>query len=244
MNDVQYYPIELFHWSGMQDSNINMVEDILEAHPEYVHEQNAHGDNCLIIAIKSGNIQIVKYIIENTDIDINYTTKEGSALLESVKKGNVQMLDYLLSHKSIDLYAKNGKGENVYHIAAQSGNADLIEKLLEIDKTRMIGEVDNLGRHCLFSLIETYPLHKDYWCFEVILEALTDEELWKKDTNNLNILDFIESRKKGLEGSYTVDRTKLHAPLVNVLNSRTLKTQLENSLQINEGSRDSGKIKV
>jgi vesicle coat complex subunit len=228
----------------MQDSNINMVEDILDAHPEYVHEQNDAGDNCLIIAIKSGNVEIVKYIIENSSIDINYLTKTGNALLESVKKGNDQILDYLLNQKNIDLYAKNGRGENIYHIAAQSGNADLIEKLLQIDKTRMIAEVDNLGRHCLFSLIETYSLHRDYWCFEVILEALTDKELWVKDNSNLNILEFIESIKKGVEGSYVVDRTKLHAPLVNVLNARTLKSQLENGLQINEGSKDSGRIKV
>lgn len=238
MNSPEYYPIELFHWSGMEDSSINMVADILDAYPDYVYEQNAHGDNCLIIAIKSGNLEIVKYIIENSSIDINYTAKEGSALLASVKNSNNQILDYLLSRKDIDLYTKNGKGENIYHIAAQNGNADLIEKLLVIDKTRTIAQVDELGRHCLFSLIETYGIHKDYWCFEVILQALTDNELWIKDKNNLTILDFIKSREKGVEGNYVVNRTKLHAPLINILNSRTLKTQLENSLQINEGSNN------
>ena len=244
MNDVQYYPIELFHWSGMKDSNIHVVADILEAHPEYVHEKNGSGDNCLLIAVKSGNIEIAKYIIENSTIDINYTTKEGNALFASASQGNNHILDYLLTRPEVNIHLKNMRGESIYHVAAQTGNADLIEKLLEIDKTRAIAECDNSGRHCLFTLIENYGVHRDYWCFELILESLTDEELWRKDNKGLDILDFIKSRDHGREGNYTVDRTKLHAPLVNVLNSRTLKTELENSLQVNEGSRGSGRVKV
>lgn len=244
MNDVQYYPIELFHWAGMEDSNLHMVADILEAHPEYVHEKNGSGDNCLLIAVKSGNIEIAKFIIENSTIDINYTTREGNALFLSASNGKEEIFDYLLSRDDVNIHLKNARGESIYHVAAQSGNADLIEKLLSIDKTRAIADSDDNGRHCLFTLIENYGIHRDYWCFEVVLAALTDEELWRKDNKGLDILDFINSRARGKEGSQIIDRTKLHAPLINVLNSRILRNDLEESLQINEGSKGSGRIKV
>jgi len=240
MTDIEYYPIELFHWCGMKDENLNMVIDILETCPQYVHETNAPRDNCLLIATKSGNIEMVKYIIANTDININHENNEGkTALAIAVESANMDLINCYLNHKNINIYSVNKKGENVYHVAAKTGNADVIEKLLTMDEKRNIAKKDSDGRHCLFSLIANYSTHQDYWCFEIIQEAMTNEELWQKDMNGIDILHFTKQYEK----SAFVPR--IYTPLIHILNSRTLYSNLNESLPTNEDSqKGSGKIKL
>ncbi len=240
MTEKEYYPIELFHWCGMKDENINMLIDILETCPEYVHETNSFRDNCLLIATKSGNVEMVKYIIENTDVNINHENNEGkTALAIAVESAKMDLINCYLDHKEVDIYYSNRKNENIYHIAARTGNADLIEKLLTMDKKRHIAKTDSLGRHCLFNLISTYSTHQDYWCFEVIQEAMTNEELWKKDINGIDILQFTKQYEK------EAIIPRVYTPLVHILNSRTLFTNLNESLPTNEDSQTGkGRIKV
>lgn len=220
MSDPRYYPIELLHWAGMKDQNIDELIDILITHPEYVNETNDFGDNCLFIAARNGNLEMVKYILNNTSININHTNGDGSVLLIALSQNHLDVVSYLIDSTSINVHLKNKKGEGIYHLAAKAGNADLVEKLLELDKKKRIGDLDNNNRHCLFQLIDNYPMHKDFWCFDLIQEHLSDKELWQIDIEGMNILDFTNSRKYIQAGGYQIDRTKLYAPLINVLKSR------------------------
>jgi len=219
---TEYYPIELFHWAGMKDEHINELIKILTACPNFVNETNDFGDNCLFIAAKMGNINMVKYIVENTNIDINHANSDGSALLIALTQGHMEIVNYFLDSTKINIHLKNSHGEGIYHLAAKTGNSNLIEKLLKIDKEKRIGDLNNIGRHCLFNVVDSYAIHKNYWCFELIQENLSDDELLQRDKNGMNILDFtINSQFININGS-KIDRTKLYAPLINILRSRGL----------------------
>jgi ankyrin repeat protein len=244
MTDVKYYPIELLHWAGMKDEHIDELIDILNAHPEYIYETNDFGDNCLFIASRSGNLEMVKYIINNTKIDINCTNSDGNALLVAVSERKWEVVNYFLDETTIDKYAKNKRGEGIYHLAARAGNADLIEKLLEIDPEKRITDLDFLKRNCLFQLMENYGFHKDYWCFELIFQALPDEPLWTRDIEGLNIIDYAKEKQYVKTEHGILDASKIYAPLINVLKSRTLFGKLNESLPGKEDSQDKGRIKV
>lgn len=221
----KYYPIEVFHWSGMKDENINELINILNYYPEYVHEKNRVGDNCLFVATRSGNIKIVKYIIENTDIDINYISEEGNVFFVALENNKQEIIKYLLT-KNIDLSTKNKIGKNIFHLAAKKGDSDLIEILLEkkIEKLSIL-DLDKNNRHCLFDLIENYSLHKNYWCFDLIQSNFPNSLIYQKDNMGINIIEFIKIKQKELLNKYeTLSISSImFEPLLHLLVSRNNK---------------------
>ncbi len=226
----EYYQVELFHWAGMGDAHLHMLKDILEQNPDWINEKNRVGDNCLLIAVRSGSIEAVKFLVKETEIDINYEPPlsgrtletEGNALIAALAKGHYDIAEYLIENTSININSTNERGETIYHIAAKAGNADFIEKMLERDEEKQISKKDKMGRTCLFNLVEGYPKHKDYWCFELIQQSLSVDELFARDFEGNNVLDFLAHRKKYFKTIYE--------PLISVINSRTLNYQLNIAL--------------
>jgi len=236
----KYYPIEAFHWAGMKDEHIEELRDILNVHPEYVNSTNKYGDNCLFIASKSGNIEIVKYLVEDAGANLDHVGDDGNALMVAISSRQYEIADYLID-KGINIAAKSKNGSNVFHIVANIGNADYIEKLLQIDGGGLkIEELDNNKRHCLYNLISSYSFHKDYYCFELIQSSISDKVILGEDIKGVNVIDFAfntqnemipKSNKnkvfdtdlnvqEGLVVNTNIARVKLLTPLINVLKSR------------------------
>lgn len=166
MENNKYYSIELFHWVGMPNDNLDMVKEILQDNPSYINETNKFGDNCLFIAVKVGNFNIVKFLVEEKNINLNHQNDEGNILMVAIDKNKKEIFNYLIE-KNIDLTAKNSKGETIYHVAAKVGDSDYIEKLVELN-TEAITEVDKLNRHCLYVFFENYFSHRDSYSFELL----------------------------------------------------------------------------
>lgn len=65
----------------------------------------------LFDAIKSSNVEEVRQILSNHDIDINATLSNGkeakTALYLAVEKGNIDIIQILLSNSVIDVNKKN-----------------------------------------------------------------------------------------------------------------------------------------
>jgi predicted DNA-binding protein len=217
-----YYPIEVFHWAGMKDENIFELVDILNKYPEYVHEKNSFGDNCLFIAIKAGNFNMVRYLIEKTLIDINHIGDDGNALMIAIEHNRNDMIDYLLS-KKIKMNVKNKLGQNIYHVAAKKGNSDLIEKFLELNVEGLsIQDLDKNNQHCLFNVIENYSMHKNYWCFDLIQDLYSKKLLETKNVYQRNILDEAIEKQEDLKNKFPKmpDLANRFDPIINVLQSR------------------------
>ncbi len=196
----KYYEIELFHWAGMLSDNIDQVKDILKEHPEYLTATNKIGDNCLLVAIQSGNINIVNYLIQDTNIDVNFQFTDNfditgdNALMCSISNNKKEITEFILENTAIKIEATNSKGKNVYHLASFKGDADLIEKLMEIDGGKGLNTLDINNQHCLYDFIDNYLKSKDLWCLDLILENIDSKSLLSKNKDGLNIIEYIKKK--------------------------------------------------
>mgnify|MGYP003333903406 CR=1 FL=1 len=59
----EHYPIEVIHWAGMTDECLPDLKQLLEKYPDYINTKNGYNDNALIVAARTGNADIVKYLI-------------------------------------------------------------------------------------------------------------------------------------------------------------------------------------
>lgn len=95
---------------------------------------NIFGGNALIPACEKGHLGTVKFLLENTDIDVNHINHlSWTALLEVTILGNdslnyVEIVKLLLEHGA-DKNIKDNKGRNALYYA-KARNLKNIEKLL------------------------------------------------------------------------------------------------------------------
>jgi ankyrin repeat protein len=89
-------------------------------------KQAEDGATLLHWAVRDGNDEIAKALVESGKVDINARDDEGrTPLLVAAEVGNIRMLDYLLKHKAT-LAAQNRDGMNVFHLAAQGNKSEVI----------------------------------------------------------------------------------------------------------------------
>jgi ankyrin repeat protein len=109
--------------------------------------------------IESGNIELVKYLVEK-GIDINTKDNYGeTALIKSYENDNFDILKYLIE-KGLDINTKNYKGYNPLLISCMWPYFELIENLIKEYKAD-IHVTDNDGNtplhlvfHCEYPEIE------------------------------------------------------------------------------------------
>ena len=144
MNNIntepEFYPIEALHWAAMKDENLNELKAILKKYPEYINATNIKNDNLLIVATRVGNFEIIKYLIEEENIDTNHSTTEGNALLIAIQNRKMDIAKYLIE-RNIDIHSIDNRGQNSLFIASQTGNDQLIETL--INKNVNVNHLDN-----------------------------------------------------------------------------------------------------
>lgn len=96
---------------------------------------NIYGSNALIAASEKGHLGTVKFLLENTDINVNHINHlSWTALLETVILGYdsynyIEIVKLLLKHGA-DKNIKDNKGNNALYYAKVKGFKN-IEKLLE-----------------------------------------------------------------------------------------------------------------
>lgn len=103
--------------------------------------KDARGFTPLIMAVYSGNDEIVKYIMRYSDV--NYLSPMGTALMAATVKGNLELVESLLENQANpNLTDANGVTALMY--AVQFKNRPIIELLLvnSADKNK----VDKNGR--------------------------------------------------------------------------------------------------
>lgn len=195
MNKPEYYPIELLHWSGMEDKHLTMIEDILDVHPEYINTLNNHKDNALMIAARLNNVEIVKFFLEKTDIDYKHTSSEGNFFMVALKYNQKKLVKILLDNyrDKIDFSCKTPEGKTFLHLAAYRGFDFIFEENDLCKDFIFMKDVNN--QTCLFDLFDGYVSHKNYWCFELIQEYFSNSQIQEKNKDNMNIFQYFFQKK-------------------------------------------------
>jgi ankyrin repeat protein len=115
-----------------------------------VNHSKLRGQTALHDAVEDRNLNLVQYLMEETDIDPNIQDRLGlTALHLACKLGSGDITKYLCQHTKVDVNAINGlRGFSVLHYASFAGNSDIVKLLLTIIP-RLVLSRDVDGYTCL-----------------------------------------------------------------------------------------------
>lgn len=192
-----------------------------------------NGETQLHIAAKVGNLDLVRFFIEQKGFDVLVLDQQDNSVLHhAAQSGSLPLLQYLLNIKGLKADNLNKSGQNPLHLALGMSNSN-IDAILEITKLLMsfgadINQVDNQGvtpfgaafGKCNISLDlirELMKLGGKFPEFELKNDDLLHDAC---RTNNIEIVRFlIEECNHPLDGYDQNGQTPLHVA-VSSLNTK------------------------
>ncbi|MDB6096769.1 MAG: hypothetical protein JWM09_1047, partial [Francisellaceae bacterium] len=151
---------------------------------ENINQQGISGDTILIFAVKTGNLKLVEYLINQKGADINQQDKWlRTPLMASAAFGHIDILK-LLIEKSANLLGADDNGRTVLHYASTYHQLDII-KILCDERKMDINMVDLNDYIPLSEAIRGYG----YFC-EMI-----------QNGNYLNTIKYLVENKSNLDHS-------------------------------------------
>ena len=115
--------------------NESSVISLLLKHTNNINQQNLEGKSALTNAVSRNTIENIKLLIDK-GCDIDVKDNNGNGLLyyaikySQKSKMNVfnEKFDYLIN-KGLNPKTHNNKGENLYHVAIEKNNMEIIKKI-------------------------------------------------------------------------------------------------------------------
>tara|TARA_Y100001970_G_scaffold268653_1_gene360190 strand:- start:1499 stop:2251 length:753 start_codon:yes stop_codon:yes gene_type:complete len=118
-------------FSAARNGDLDKVKNALSNGAD-VNAKNSNGTTALIRASAYGRKEIVSYLLEQPDIDMNATdTPVGwTALLYGILNNRPDIVEILLK-KGVDVNVKDSEGYTALITASDMGRTDIVEMLLE-----------------------------------------------------------------------------------------------------------------
>lgn len=119
-----------------RSGTVTEVQELMKQNPDVINQVNENGFSPLILACYRGNTSVADFLIDNVK-DVNYKSREGTALAGLAIKYNKDLVEHLLKKKA-DPNIADATGYTPLFWAVKSGNKELIEQLLKYkaDKTK------------------------------------------------------------------------------------------------------------
>ncbi|XP_062599922.1 putative ankyrin repeat protein RF_0381 [Saccostrea cucullata] len=112
---------------------IDMCKYLVNAYPFLLDITDYNGGNALHHAACSGNVALVKFLLEK-DLDIKSTKYNGQTVLHlSCLNNKMDMCKYLVNTYPFLLDVTDYYGQNALHVAAWNGNIEILKFLLDKD---------------------------------------------------------------------------------------------------------------
>ncbi len=109
--------------------NLSEIKALYEKDKNIVNAIDQNGSSMLILSCYRGNQEVAQFLINN-NADVNYVSKNGTALMACIVKGESQLADELLKKGAKpDLTDDNGMTALMY--AVQFKNVEIVKKLLK-----------------------------------------------------------------------------------------------------------------
>ncbi|WP_265029689.1 ankyrin repeat domain-containing protein [Wolbachia endosymbiont (group A) of Philonthus cognatus] len=118
-----------------QVSESNVIKKIKEELEELEKEKQdtyEDGNTTLHLAVFNGQLDIVKYFIDEENSDVNQANNYGNTPLHlAAKNGQLEIVKYLVDKKKVDFNQKNNDGQTALHLAAIHDKIDVVNALIE-----------------------------------------------------------------------------------------------------------------
>jgi len=109
--------------------NLSDIKSLFEKDKTIINAIDDKGSSMLILACYRGNDAVANFLIDNK-AEVNYVSKNGTALMACVVKGEFELVDkLLLNGANIDLKDQNGM--TALMLAVQFNNSEMVKKLVE-----------------------------------------------------------------------------------------------------------------
>lgn len=168
-------------------------------------------ENGFLVAVKSGNLEVIQYLLNSPDIEtlyrpkINSYNKKGeNALLIAAKAGHIHIVEYLLTRPDLqnqensflqdqyaDVNSTDKIGNNALMVACYGRNLEIIKFLLESPqlKTKInIHQRDTIYEHNALLLAATHNSQELLNYFLLECHRKDEFDLQVKDNLGYNIL--------------------------------------------------------
>lgn len=142
--------------------DLSELYKIIETDSELINKIDEKGFTPLIYSCYYGNLSIAKELINRVK-DINYKSKEGTALMACVMSNKYELFE-LLINKGADINCTNFKNVSVLMLCIQFNKIDFIKLLLKNKPDLNI--IDDFGKTAFQYAIENKN--------EVIIKLLTN----------------------------------------------------------------------
>nr|XP_033340901.1 uncharacterized protein LOC117228922 [Megalopta genalis] len=145
----EYYRNVLFE--AANDCNLRIVRfvlDNLDNSSSILAAKNNSGRTVLHVAVISGNLDIVKFLVDEKKADFNVKDNNGMTVLYTAAAfGKSEIVKYLIG-KGADVDAKNNMNRTVLHMAATMCNLEIVKLL--ISKGVNVDAKDDCGMTVLY----------------------------------------------------------------------------------------------
>lgn len=116
---------------AIRSENINEVRKINMENPNAIDGKDEHGVWIPFIAAQTGNIEIVKYIVEYTRASMNAVDEENKCILHyAARSNNIDLVRYLVERVGMSIFHGDKDGITPYE-EAHLHRADDVEKYFE-----------------------------------------------------------------------------------------------------------------
>jgi len=123
-----------------KDVTVDILRNLFDSNPSLEPNlTDSVGRTCLMLAIKSGKLEVIKYLIEEkgTKYDDTIRDKNGSTcVIHACGNGHLHILKYLIDEKGAKYDDTNNKGQNCTMLSCLIGNLDIFKYLIDEKKCK------------------------------------------------------------------------------------------------------------
>ena len=121
--------------------SLSEMKLLFESDKSVVNAIDDNGSSMLILACYRGNQEVATFLINN-QADLNYVSKNGTALMACVMKNQFQLVDELFN-KSVNLDLTDTNGITPLMLAVQFKNVEMVKKLIKAGASKEIKCIQN-----------------------------------------------------------------------------------------------------
>ncbi len=116
--------------------SLSEMKTIFEKDKSIVNAIDDNGSSMLILACYRGNQEVATFLI-NSSADLNYISKNGTALMACVMKNEFQLVNELFL-KNVNLDLTDANGITALMLAVQFKNVEMVRKLVTAGANKVL----------------------------------------------------------------------------------------------------------